>query len=117
MLGGDCSCIPDPDYCDTRVTCKEGEMFDIDECKCVADPDYCDVNQKCQGYEHFDIDLCKCVPNPTTIPTKPPCVKVACRNRYVWLEQECSCVCPPYICEIGKDKKNYQKTVNKPFYN
>ena len=35
-----------------------------------------------------------------------PCFPQICRNRYVWLQEQCQCVCPPYFCPKGTVRGN-----------
>jgi hypothetical protein len=104
IIGGDCDCIPDPDY--------TTELIDVDsttEC----------VEVSCKIGFNWSQEDCQCIQaTGYTTPTYPTseCERVPCRNRYVWLQQECQCVCPPMYCEPGTIRGNDCNCIPDPDY-
>ena len=52
---------------------------------------------------NWDYATCTCPPEPTTetpisTPKGTACTEIPCRNRNVWLQEICDCVCPPIAC-------------------
>lgn len=104
-----CSC----QYRCRQLTCFAGFEFDLLRCECVkicptveCGPNFqpnqitCECEcaiQDCPSDYIIDLDECICI-QPSTSTT---CTPQKCRNRYVWLQEQCQCVCPPYVCLSG----------------
>lgn len=102
------NCICAGNVCPDK-RCAENRIMDPQTCNCdcVLTEENCPIHLPV-----LNKDACQCqVPNYVTTPSPPTspsqaCERKVCRNRYVWLQQVCDCVCPPIFCEIGTIRGN-----------
>ena len=113
-----CDCVPIE--CD-KESCSENYAFDENcDCQCAITQEFCDTNHQgsqllnceCIWYdpcieekclipgEKWSFDACICVKDPDYKITTE-CIQKHCNNRYVWVQEMCDCVCPPYHCDEG----------------
>lgn len=89
--GGDCECIPDPNWttteppCSSEGACFENWIWDQASCSCV-----CPLDMTCPEGQ-INIGDCICVDDPNFSTTLLPCKEQECPQGYYWVQEACEC--------------------------